>query len=45
MGLFDTLIEELIEILIKNKEDVSAEYEDKCHDINVYGGQGITIYN
>ena len=45
MGLFDTLIEELIEILIKNKEDVSAEYEDKSHDINVYGGQGITIYN
>ena len=45
MGFFDSLIEELIEILILNKEDVSAEYEDKSHDINVYGGNGITIYN
>ena len=26
MGFFDSLIEELIEILILNKEDVSAEY-------------------
>ena len=45
MGFFNDLIKDLIEILIKNKEDVSAEYEDKNHDINVYGGQGITIYN
>ena len=45
MGFFNDLIKDLIEILIKNKEDVSAEYEDKSHDINVYGGQGITIYN
>ena len=45
MGFFDELLKDLLEILIKNKEDVSAEYEDKSHDINVYGGQGITIYN
>ncbi len=45
MGFFNDLIKDLIEILIKNKEDVSAEYEDKSHDINVYGGNGITIYN
>ena len=46
MGFFDDLIIDVIKKLIPfNKEDVSAEYEDKNHDINVYGGQGITIYN
>ena len=46
MGIFDTIIE-FIEDLIypKKKEDVSAEYEDKYHDINVYGGDNIVIYN
>ena len=48
MGFINELVKEFFDKLFPfplNKEDVSAEYEDKNHDINVYGGQGITIYN